>query len=113
MIIFTVVVLAEDVETQKILFSQGLKVETIDEVQPFVVQPASVLGKIYSQLGTKNLSRNFNFGETSFSFRKKLQIETYRTTVSRRRFIKYVETVYDRKSHFCIYAASEKSFLSI
>ncbi|KRX81673.1 putative phosphorylase b kinase regulatory subunit alpha [Trichinella sp. T6] len=46
-----VVVLAEDEEMKEKLAAQGIEVELLKNVEPFIVQPAHVLGRLFSQLG--------------------------------------------------------------
>lgn len=48
---FTVVILAEDEFIQSKLWEHGIKVQTMEEVRPLQVFPASVLTQIYSLLG--------------------------------------------------------------
>lgn len=44
-------VLAEDKIVQEKLATHGIKVETVGNIDPFIIQPASVLGNMYAQLG--------------------------------------------------------------
>ncbi len=47
-----VVILAEDNYVKERLAEHKLEVDTVDDVKPFTVLPSSVLGKMYTQLGT-------------------------------------------------------------
>ena len=50
-VVVQVVVLAEDTKVQHVLTDQGIKLQTVQQINPIEVKPAGMLSKLYTFLG--------------------------------------------------------------
>ena len=97
-VIVQVVVLAEDVNVQRLLADQGIQLPTCQEISPILVKPAAMLSKLFSFLGqSKKLGlsgrKNSDVGILTTSKLFKIQDKTFVfTPQSFDRMVNYVDT---------------------